>query len=574
MRKISFRHCSINEVSKEVATSFLEEHHRQGAVPVASKLVTLGLFFEEELLGIAQFCFPRTAEKKRLYTSELLRLCFKKEVRVYRGASLLIKEYIKLFHPADFFTYQDTTGEASKVYEHCGMTLVKEEKKKQYLVAPGKILATAKRKEYYTMASVVKRGPDALLGTSLGEVFSEGKRKTNPQLFMEELGWHVEETAGDRVYEWVNPGVTFYTYKITALDSDKYYYGVGHVKKGNATHDDCLTDGYYGSGGKDSKNKFHNWKKKHASKLVKEVVETYSRKSEAYRGEADLIGDAWRNDALCLNSRAGGFVVPANRIVFLEKECEIHGWATHAGKSCRRCSSAKSIKALLCEEHGVTLHQGEHCKRCISEKKNAVKACPVHGSALHQGSACLACSASKAFSTKHCEVHGEVTFRGASCMLCAASDRFEKEVCEVHGEATFRGGVCLSCDVTSRISMKNCSRHGVTLHQGDSCCKCSSVSATVKTCEKHGEVSFTGDACNVCRAEKSVTKGLCVVHGEVTHTGSKCRLCVNQKAVRWEECEHHGMAKHQGNSCCSCNAQRTAHKKHSAEKPGKNCFLC
>ena len=65
----------------------------------------------------------------------------------------------------------------------------------------------------------------------------DGSRKSNREIFLEELGWHIEETSGDRVYKWVNPRMTDYTYKITASYSDKYYYGVRSVLIGNATEE-------------------------------------------------------------------------------------------------------------------------------------------------------------------------------------------------------------------------------------------------------------------------------------------------------------------------------------------------
>lgn len=169
----------VEKIELEQAQKFIQENHIQGASYSDSPKESVGLFnnsdeHEQELIGVAQFCSPRTAAKKREYTTELLRLCFKKDVRVIGGASKLINHYIKKYNPADIFTYQDTTGENTDVYVHCGFTLVKQDKEKQYLVMPGKTLETAdrKNKEVFTLATVVQRGPDALLGTKLGKVIN------------------------------------------------------------------------------------------------------------------------------------------------------------------------------------------------------------------------------------------------------------------------------------------------------------------------------------------------------------------------------------------------------------------
>lgn len=182
---------------------------------------------------------------------------------------------------------------------------------------------------------------------------------------------------------WKNTELTFYTYKITSLKSRKYYYGVSHVKKASATLEDCLNDGYFGSGGKDSKNKFFNWKKKYADSLEKEVLELHVNKAEAYSYESELISDKWITDKNCLNSRAGGFVVPNHRISYILKECAVHGATLHAGESCKKCVARKGLQLKRCETHGETVHQGKHCKKCIANKRNSFKICGVHGRTLH-----------------------------------------------------------------------------------------------------------------------------------------------------------------------------------------------
>ena len=104
---------------------------------------------------------------------------------------------------------------------------------------------------------------------------------------------------------WLNPERTFYTYRITAEGSDKYYIGYSHAKHANATEEELLRDGYYGSGGDSEGNKFFNWRKRHRT-VRKEILGIFDRRSEALAHEEELVGNAWRDDPLCLNSVPGG----------------------------------------------------------------------------------------------------------------------------------------------------------------------------------------------------------------------------------------------------------------------------
>lgn len=625
---INARETEITSLAVETSIAFVDANHRQGSVALRTSVTSLGLLFEGDLVAVAQFCYPRTAATRKKYTTELLRLAFKKSVRIRGGASKLIKNYIRLYRPSDLFTYQDTTGTVSSVYEQSGMTLVSSAKTKQYFVAPGKTRASAGKRESYSMASVVMRGPDALLGTTLGEVFNEdGTRKTNPELFLEDLGWHIEETSGDRVYEWFNPDVTFYTYKITALDSEKYYYGVSHVKKANATKDDCLRDGYYGSGGKHKGNKFSNWKLKHSAYLKKEVIETFGSKARALVSEASLIGDSWKNDPLCLNSVPGGLGAASNgsyggislklcsthgyvkhrgdrcmtcenNLLFSTLECSIHGETIHQGGSCVACSRATQFTAKKCSTHGVTSHNGGSCVKCYNSTVFKLH-CPLHGETNHRGStcskcamagvferkicsihgetshvrdSCVSCSRAASYLLKECAIHGEQKFRGDVCQLCFSEARRAVEFCPEHGETKHFSGVCQRCSSASTFTMRLCSIHGETLFRGKKCGKCFANRGERKSCEIHGNAIHYGNRCSKCMNEAQFEISSCEVHGESKHRAGKCIRCLRTANTSLRICQLHGESKHQGENCVKCLRQRAAHKKHESKKNG--CVFC
>lgn len=61
-------------LEKDQAKDFINSYHRQGST-ADPKIRSLGLFFENDLIAVAQFCATRTSGKAKKYTTELLRLC-------------------------------------------------------------------------------------------------------------------------------------------------------------------------------------------------------------------------------------------------------------------------------------------------------------------------------------------------------------------------------------------------------------------------------------------------------------------------------------------------------------------
>lgn len=565
--RIGARKCVVKEVDRQNSIDFVDAYHKHGAAGKNIKMKAIGLFYNEELLAVAQFCSPRTSEKKREYTTELLRLCFKEGYRVQGGASKLIKWYIQRFDPSDIFTYQDTSGESTSVYELSGFKLVKQIRNKDYLVAPGKTLKTALRKEYFSIASVSSRGPDALLGTSLGEVFREnGKRKTNPELFVEDLGWHKESTTGDRVYEWINPNHSHYVYKTTAFDSDKYYYGVRTIKTPKATEDHCLIDGYYGSGGA----KFSHWRNIHSAYLQKTIIAIYSRKAEAYLAEKKIIGDLFKEDPLCLNSREGGISVGINPSYFRvieNKLCAIHGLAKHLNEKCFNCQADAKVTIAECSIHGLAKHLGDFCYSCMNIEAIQQKTCPIHGEVNHRGDSCLRCVNTRTNYVGNCDKHGETPFQGLSCAKCSSENAVSLRECATHGETKHQGGKCRKCVAESFISNRNCEVHGLVKHIGDSCCSCNNErNVSLEICSIHGESKHTGGKCYTCSVQASVSERECSIHGLTKHIGDRCYSC-RQSGYSESECTVHGLSKHRGGKCEKCSFEKRL-------KAPINCSLC
>lgn len=310
MRRVFARNTNLVKLPTWVAASFVKDHHRAGMPSRFGSSTCYGLETKDgELVAVAIFCKPRTSGTKKKYAEELLRLCFKDDVRVPGGASKLIFHFLKEKDPDNLFTYQDTSGESTDVYEKCGMVLVsKHDPQKRVIVKNGLTYTTASnnREDWFSIEQVARRGPDALVGSTLGEQFKpDGKRYSNIELFEKFLDYHIEIIPGDRIYEWHNPNRVYFTYKITASDSEKYFIGKSKLTmpyKGNVEDnvslDDLLIDGYLGSGGVE----FQNWKTKHEGTLTKEILGVYRTWGEVVEAEKKLVGKCRATDPNCLNS--------------------------------------------------------------------------------------------------------------------------------------------------------------------------------------------------------------------------------------------------------------------------------
>ena len=533
----------------DVANDFIDLHHRQGSVKNMTAVRSFGLLLNDDIVAVAQFCAPRTSAKARDYSYEWVRLAFKSGIRIRGGASRLFKFAVSTVNMNDVFTYQDTTGEVTNVYEQCGMTLISQASTKQYVVAPGMTIETGSVRDVLGIPYVVRFGPDRILKTSLGEVTDPitGIRKSNLRIFIEDLGWHTEETSGDRVYEWVNADRTYYTYRITADDSPKWYVGVSHLPWADGTTKQCLDDGYWGSGGV----KYQNWNVKHYGHLKKEVLGLFSKSSEAHHDEDILVGDSWKTDECCLNSKSGGFRSGGDWNLSLAiKTCTKHGDTWHQGDSCKKCTTSNATVLDTCYLHGLTWFQHGNCNTCISDKFWLYETCPIHGEVRHQL---------------------------GKCQSCAVATSWTIEYCEVHGASNFHGGNCHRCEITTRWSDRVCPIHGETRHQGNACMRCvSDKTIAMKICDIHGEVKFFGNTCATCTAQSAFSLKECMIHGEAKHQGSKCLRCTSGSTFSVKECAIHGEAKHRGNSCVKCSTERGAHNRYHIDrgKVSDQCRFC
>lgn len=579
MRTIAARKTELKVIPKDLGLSFVAENHRQGLSRPGSNLEAYGLFYENDLVAVALFCNPRTSGMQRRYTTELFRLAFAKDTRVQGGASKLIKNFLST-GPWDLFTYQDSGGENTAVYEKSGLTLIEKAKPKEVLVRDGIAYEDAEnnRRDWFSLEQVTRYGADALLGTSIGEVFREdGSRKSNIDIFIEELSYRRVTIPGDNVYEWRNPNVSFYTYKITSSKEEGYYIGRHLVRTSSPTIDDCLEDGYMGSGGL----KFKAWKAIVGEQsLVKEILGTYRTWEEVVEAERLEIGDSYKDDPLCMNYQPGGMGLGRSVSLILKKDCSIHGVTAFNGNSCMKCASAKIFKKKVCVIHGETLFRVDSCEKCSQSSRVLDGICDNHGKVKLVSGRCISCQNSVVIKKRNCSIHGDVLHFGDTCASCTAQNSVSTRTCSIHGLTKHQGDKCSKCNALNSISLGICEVHGKTKHQGSHCMKCNAAAQlSTKSCEIHGDVLHKGDTCTVCTASKAVSMKVCPIHGETKHQGDVCNLCNAQKSVSLKECPKHGLTKHQGDTCNKCSSQRSVSEqmcsKHGLTKfQGTGCVKC
>lgn len=576
-RTVAARKTTVSMVEADVATSFVAEHHRQGMARPGSNLRSYGLSLDGELLAVALFCNPRTRGMQKAYTAELLRMAFADGVRIQGGASKLIRHFMGT-GAVDLFTYQDLSGERTDVYSHAGMELISERLTKQLLVIEGKDALTAEnnRRDWFSLEQAVRFGPDALLGTSLGEIERVGRRLSNIELF-QELGYHLETIPGDRVYGWRNPSVRFYTYRIGSTESSNYYIGRRMYRDPELTESDLLSDGYFGSGGK----KLKEWMSSVSpDSVTKEILGVHRDWPSAIIAERESIGESYRDDPNCMNMQPGGMGLGSSVAYLRELECPLHGKTIHNGESCMKCSSAKSFTEGICEVHGETTFRGEKCAKCAQIGRYTERVCQIHGLASHRGQTCLACVSSATVSLRHCEIHGFTKHNGERCSTCSSLLGVSVQLCPIHGETKFRGATCSRCSAESVVSLRLCSIHGESKHSGDHCMKCNAENQiSLKICPVHGEATFKGDSCTNCTASKPISMAICSKHGLTRHQGAVCSRCNAESSIAQLDCPKHGLTTHQGAVCSRCNAEKSVSEqkcsKHGLSKfQGGQCVRC
>ena len=108
------RNTSILNIKYSEAKEFLDKYHLQNSIPAS---ICLGCYYKNQLVGVMTFGKARFNSK---YDYELLRLCFKPEVKVIGGSEKLFKHFIREYNPESIITYCDISKFTGNVYTRLG----------------------------------------------------------------------------------------------------------------------------------------------------------------------------------------------------------------------------------------------------------------------------------------------------------------------------------------------------------------------------------------------------------------------------------------------------------------------
>lgn len=120
--KIYARKCMIREVDVAEKNRFLNENHIQGK---DSASIKLGLYYNDELVSLMTFCYPRFSKK---YNWELSRFCSKHNYNVIGGASKLFKYFVDNYMKDGevIVSYSDIAKTTGKIYNTLNFEFVND----------------------------------------------------------------------------------------------------------------------------------------------------------------------------------------------------------------------------------------------------------------------------------------------------------------------------------------------------------------------------------------------------------------------------------------------------------------
>lgn len=119
-RIVYARNTVIKVVDNEQAELFLNRYHLQGYTRAQ---ITLGCYYENELLGVMSFGHPRFNSN---YQYELIRLSWKSGVRVVGGLEKLFKQFVTEYNPESILTYCDIAKFTGNSYTRIGFKPLSE----------------------------------------------------------------------------------------------------------------------------------------------------------------------------------------------------------------------------------------------------------------------------------------------------------------------------------------------------------------------------------------------------------------------------------------------------------------
>ena len=176
------RQLKLSDISIEDCDNFLNKYHLQGTC--RGQDIRIGLMQGENLLGLMTFGKPRYNHH---FEYELLRLCYRSDIKIVGGAEKLFKSFIQSeINPCSIVSYCDNAKFTGDVYSRIGFKLTDEGTPSKHW---------SKDHKHITDNLLRQRGYDQLFGTNYG------KGTSNEQLMIENK-WLPIYDCGQSRYEW------------------------------------------------------------------------------------------------------------------------------------------------------------------------------------------------------------------------------------------------------------------------------------------------------------------------------------------------------------------------------------
>lgn len=176
------RNTVVKEISTDEYRTFTDANHLQGSVNASIKL---GLFSGSDLVGIMSFDTPRFNTN---YQYELLRLCWKNNIKVIGGSEKLFKYFTTKYKPESIITYCDISKFNGDVYKRLGF-------RELCITEPNYVWVSHDNK---TVLSRYKTQKSKLLQLGLGT-----SNQTENEI-MHKLGYYKIYDCGNIKFEWRN----------------------------------------------------------------------------------------------------------------------------------------------------------------------------------------------------------------------------------------------------------------------------------------------------------------------------------------------------------------------------------
>lgn len=177
------RETEVREIDNKTSNDFVDKYHIQNHVNAS---INLGIYYKDNLLGVMTFSKPRYGIQ---YDYEVIRLCYKDNIKVIGGTEKLFKYFLNKYNPQSIITYADISKFTGNVYLRLGFNLIKD----NYLTTPNYVWVDA-----YT-GDVLKRYETQK--HKLSKLGYDTLNKTEDEI-MKELDYMKVYDSGNLKLEW------------------------------------------------------------------------------------------------------------------------------------------------------------------------------------------------------------------------------------------------------------------------------------------------------------------------------------------------------------------------------------